>query len=181
MPGLLMAVVFVISLAAPSSNALAAEGFRGVIAFRDGRTVEFEYLGVLNHPQEARLYGNLGKQPIKLEFHEFSEVHFSNPDGTYTGHMGGEAVLVSKDGRRFTLQDVLVAVGDGRGAIRYVYQDEITRGVKQGGVQIYRTVSHILIGKSSGDLKKNIATGEFFPSIYNYDPFTGAKLEWDKR
>ena len=28
---------------------------------------------------------------------------------------------------------------------------------------------------------KNPATGEYFPSMYNFDPFTGESLEWAKR
>ena len=102
-------------------------------------------------------------------FSEIKEVVFD--------HKGDDAVvIVSKSGDRFTIADKYI----NRTVAYYVYHDPITRKLKQSTAQ-WKDISHISIGDDAGDVKVNPTTGEYFPAMYVFDPFTGEKLKWATR
>jgi hypothetical protein len=67
------------------------------------------------------------------------------------------------------------------GSINYVYQDPLTKKLKESRARIENNISHLVIGEKTGDIKMNAKTGEYFPALFLYDPYTGEKLEWGVR
>ena len=65
----------------------------------------------------------------------------------------------------------------GNGWVRYVYLDSITKQRQQGEDRC-RVISHITMGDHVGPFKQNPKNKQYFPAIYNFDPFTGEKLIW---
>ena len=153
---------------------LAAEGFAGRIFFRSGESVAYVHLGNLNRVREYELRGNLGAQRVTYKLSDFSEVVLDLKEDRVV-------VAVSRAGDRFTITNTwFYSENDQRASFQYVYQDPITRGLKTSYASA-RQVSHITIGDDVGDLKVNPATGEYFPAMYVFDPFTGEELEWSSR
>ena len=93
---------------------------------------------------------------------------------THDDYRGG-VVVVSSSGKRFVLTSC--TVGD-YGELKYCYLDPVTDGRRFTKTTIQKNIVSIKIGEHVGRMKKNPTTGEFFPAIYSFDPFTGQKLEW---
>ncbi len=154
-----------------------AEMFGGTIAFKDGGTVEFVRLGG-KYPLVYDVSGKLGAQSVRYRFEDLGQIIFSG---------GDDMIVVSKQGKRFALTDCKFHWGspdrssnvDGS-IVQYRYLDPVTN-LEQDGDEYYGKLAFITIGSKQGTVKKSPTTGEFFPSIYNFDPFTGEKLEWAKR
>ena len=156
------------------------DGVSGVIHFRDGRQVPFEHFGEIDKVEEPVLYGYLGNQRVKYKLHELGEIHFVNASANYNnpGQEEDECLIVSRSGDRFTLRGVeLQGSNRSTGTVYYVYLDPITTQRKAGSDGC-GVISHITMGDDVGPLKRNPKNGQFFPAIYNFDPFTGQKLEW---
>ena len=84
--------------------------------------------------------------------------------------------MANREDKRFT-------VTSGRfnyRAVHYVYRDPVTGKVTATSAKI-EDVASIVIGKHVGNAKHNPKTGEYFPSMYNFDPYTGDKLVWCER
>ncbi len=158
-----------------------ADMFGGTITFKDGGTVDFTRLGN-EKPLVYKLNGKLGEQEVRYDFSDLGEIVFAN--GSFTSG-DGEAVVISKAGKRFSLTDCRC---DGylesgtffSSTLFYTYLDPITNK-EQTAYKAFSEVASITIGKAQGNVKKNPTTSEWFPSNYNFDPFTGEKLVWAKR
>ena len=158
-----------------------AEMFGGTIAFKDGGTVAFVRLGN-DTPHNCKLYGKLGEQRVEYRFEDLGQIIFSG--GSFSSGKG-EAVVVSKNGKRFLLTECTVTWHSVKGAANsgeliYRYLDPIT-SQEQNGKEPCEKIASIAIGSATGDVKKSPTTEEYFPSMYNFDPFTGEKLDWTKR
>jgi hypothetical protein len=158
-----------------------AEMFGGTIAFKDGGTVEFVRMGD-GSPAEYTLFGKLGEQRVEYKFNDLGQIIFS---GGKFDNANGEAVVVSKAGKRFSISNCTVSGKSPRwkyanSSLLYRYLDPITNQ-EQDGKEPPEKIASITIGAAQGDVKKSPTTGEYFPSMYNFDPFTGEKLEWAKR
>lgn len=161
---------------------VCAEQTGGTIFFRDGRAVPFEMTGTSSKTYEYTLRGYMGSQKVSYVLSDFKELIFSDPTGDYS-NAGGPVILVSKSGDRFNLSrcDLVYRYSGSNpcsdGTFHYRYLDPVTKALKTGESR-WHAISHIEMGDSSGTLRRNPVTGEFFPSVYNFDPFTGQKLEW---
>ena len=51
----------------------------------------------------------------------------------------------------------------------------------QSTTRVWGNLTRISLGEDSGDSKWNPTTGEYFPALYVFDPFTGDRLEWANR
>ena len=174
------AMVGILFLAA-NSYAMAQEGFSGTIFFRSGDRDSFYYLGQINKLSTRNvIYGRLGSQAITIELSEISEMIFSNPESSYR-NKDSTIIIFNKERERFTIEHATTILSGRSGDICYVYGDPITKKQKNSCADIKNNISRIVLGETSGDLKINPSTGDFFPPYYNYDPFTGEKLEWGKR
>lgn len=173
-----LVVSLLLLLAATIHTAYGQEGFKGTIFFRNGDSVEFDHVGDLNRVQEAKIYGKLGSQVVNYLLNDLKQIVFSNPEEYY--QRNGTVIIINKQGERFTISESSFYAPNG-GGINYVYQDPVTKGLKETEAQVWKNISHIAIGEKSGDIKRNSKTGEYFPAMYLYDPFTGEKLEWAKR
>jgi len=164
---------------------LVAQGFNGTICFRDGTTIDFEFLGDKEDVDDAYLYGKLGKRRVRYRFDELKEIYFLESDKSYS--KGQEnwhgTVLIEhrKKEQRFTLTDCWIEVGSQSGALYFVHSDTTTNEAYESWTDILDLVSHVIIGEHSGNFKFNPRTKQYFPSSFLYDPYTGEKLEWIKR
>jgi len=160
------------------------KGVSGIIHFRDGRQVPFFHFGSLNKVYDWRIDGELGQQDVNYSFTDISEIHFPNTSSSYNSDSAeNDALVVSRSDERFTLNRVYIYGlnwSDSRGRIWYVYQDPITKERRKGHDRC-RDISHIVMRKDVGPLKCNPKTREYFPAIYNYDPFTGQELTWTSK
>ncbi|MDQ1351150.1 MAG: hypothetical protein QG657_1452 [Acidobacteriota bacterium] len=175
----ILVVSLLLLLAATIHTAYGQEGFKGTIFFRNGDSVEFDHVGDLKGVQEAKIYGKLGSQEVYYLLKDLKQIVFSDPDKTYYD-LKGTLILINKQGERFTISESSFYAPSG-GGIKYVYQDPVTRGLKETFAFVRKNISHIVIGEKAGDIKRNPKTGEYFPAMYLYDPFTGDELEWAKR
>ena len=172
----ILIIPITIAFAAPL---LAAEGFSGQIFFRSGESVSYRHLGNLVGVREYVLTGNLGAQRVRYALSDFSELVVDNKEDR-------AVVVVSRGGDRFTITNARLLTQDRRGdmsstsTLLYVYQDPITRKLERSSVS-WQELSHVTIGEATGDIKVNPATGEYFPAMYVFDPFTGEELEWSSR
>jgi len=163
-----------------TQGAAAVRGVSGTLHFKTGRTLEFDYLGTTGNVVEYVLEGSLQGQDVSYSFVELGQIIFhtteasSDKPETGTPARLGEVIIVSKEGKRFTLQDCRLRSAQN---LAYVYADPVT-GKPRGGSCEFSELSDVAFGKHSGTMKVNPMTGEFFPSVYIYDPFTGRKLLW---
>ena len=153
-----------------------AEGFDGTICLRTGKCIDFKHFGKIDDVRGQVIEGYLDGQKVTIDVSDLSEVIFSR---TYP--QSRQIIVVNKEGERFTMErawNCSVQRGKkvGCGGASYVYQDRIT-GKLSSSFAVSKDILSFSIGHS-GAVKRNTRTGEFFPSIYNYDPFTGEELEW---
>ena len=172
-------VVCLLLLLAATIHAYGQEGFKGTIFFRNGDSVEFDHVGNLKEVGEAGINGKLGSQQVQYLLKDLKQIVFSDPDKSYYSR-DGTLIIINKQGERFTILESSFYAFQ-RGSIQYVYQDPVTKGLKETEAQVRNNISHIAIGEKAGEIKRNPKTGEYFPAMYLYDPFTGDKLEWAKR
>jgi len=181
--GIGLLAVLVTCLAWAQVEHTVPDGVSGVIHFTDGRQVPFKYFGTVNTIGDVHVQGYIGTQRSAYTLDELGEVHFANPEAIYReGVAADELLIVSKRGDRFTMRGTRVTSRGGGeqwspGWIRYVYLDPVTNELRSGRDSC-RNISHITLGSDVGPLKRNPKNGQYFPSIYSYDPFTGEKLEW---
>jgi len=166
-----------------SAGLVQAEGFSGAIHFRNGQSVAFNHLGTDEEVEEYHIYGNLGAQNVRYPLSELKEIIFSEASKKYgsTTHEKsyGDAIVINSDGERFNLTEVFIKTRRRpSGRVYYVYNDPVTKALTATHADVENNISHISVGEYSGELKLNPETGEYFPALYNYDPFTGEKLIW---
>ena len=158
--------------------ALATEGYRATVCLANGNTVQTEFFGTKDKILDYVLTGKLNGQRVEYKLSQIKEIIFSEYETRkfYAEEPGlwGEAVIVSASGKRFTLTDC----GIENGAIFYCYLDPVTESRKFTFTRIQKNIVSIKIGEHVGRMKKNPETGEFFPAIYSFDPFTSKKLIW---
>lgn len=158
-----------------------AELFEGTLVFRSGDRVDFTRLGT-QYVEGYELMGKMGSQEVKFGFHELKTIVFTSDRQCYCDRKrgGGEVLIESRSGEKYTLTDVYVLV-QGRGfisTIGYSYNDPVTKALRQTEAKIMDNIHAIEIGQKVGRLRWNSATETYFPSSYVFDPYTGAKLEW---
>jgi hypothetical protein len=181
--GICLGIAAMMSVAWTQAGSAPPNGVSGVIHFTDGRQVKFKHFGTTSRVGDVHVQGYIGTQRAEYTLDELGEIHFANPEGFYReGEARDELLIISKAGDQFTMRGTRVTSRGGgkqdfRGVIRYVYLDPVTRQLRDGQDSCLNS-SHITMGKSTGPLKRNPKNGQFFPSIYNFDPFTGEKLQW---
>ena len=187
--------------AADESNRHA---FAGTINFRNGEVVKFNHLGTQDSVFQYGVMGQLGMKKVRYDFTELNEVIFADKACAYRsgGHRfwnvgeRGTLEIVSRDGTRFTLTDAAVIGVTPRsrsgihslstGEIYYTYNDPVTRSVRDSKAKIGDRIkaktgdgiASVSIDRVVGTMKLNSETGAYFPSTYNYDPYTGQPLTW---
>lgn len=180
---LILATLFGFVLALPFDA--FAQGFSGAICFRNGTTVDFDYMGDKEEIYDAYLNGKLGKRRVRYRFEELKEIYFLETNKSYSKEnenwYGSVMIEHRKKEKRFTLTDCWIHVGDQSGALYYVYSDTCAKMIFEDWTNIIDEVSHILIGEHSGNFKYNPRTKQYFPPSFLYDPYTGEKLEWIQR
>ena len=174
--------IFMIFLPAASYPQDKISGFSGTIYFRDGNSVDFNYLGRQNIIAKTLVRGQIGTRYVEFPFEELKEIYFSNKNARYDGSPGSDLMVINQEGERLTLTNCIVWGGFNiSGHIAYVYNEPGTEALKLTIVSINQNISRIIIGDDTGDMKLNPKTGEYFPAIFIYDPFTGDKLIWVRR
>lgn len=120
----------------------------------------------------------LGKQHVEYKLSEIASIIM--PQSDTEGYKGsGQAIVLAKNGKRFTLEKAHVGLFQASpGQLSYFYEDPVTGRVKHASLVIHKTLAEIRSGTTTGRLRYNPITKEFFPTTYNYDPYTGVKLEW---
>lgn len=162
-----------------SAHAEPTRGFSGSIQFDGGRVVPFEFLGSSKEVANYKIFGKIGNQTVSYDFADLAEIIFTDYKGhQYSEKYKGPVIVVSKSGKRFTLDDAWCWKEH---YIRYVYLDPITEKRMDAYSPILKAIQSITIGETAGSMKVNPATGEYFPALYSFDPFTGQKLEWADR
>ncbi|MCD6327931.1 hypothetical protein J7M28_10320 [bacterium] len=171
-------------LALGQLNYAEEKGFGGTLHFRDGQSVHFDRLGTTSKVKDYELQGHLGKQNVKYALSELGQVIFSDKEAMrYVKNLNikgfryynlGTVIVVNKKNERFTLVKCYIR-GDSK--LAYVYNDPVTKGLRESAVS-FSEIGHIAIGEHSGTAKLNAGTGEYFPAIYIFDPFTGERLIW---
>jgi len=173
--------ILVILLPKISNSQDRLKVFSGSIYFRDGTSVSFNYLGNLKYVVKTAVRGKVGAQNVEFPFEELKEIHFANKNARYDGSPGSDLTIINEEEERFTLTNCVVWGGFSiSGYIAYVYNDPATKTLKVTYASICNNISLIVIGEV-GDMKFNPKTGEYFPAMYIYDPFTGEKLIWATR
>jgi len=154
------------------------KGFKATIFFADGKSLPVAYFGYKNEVHDYKLTGYIGKQRVSYRMSELKAVIFAEYENCpYGRDCEGTLIIENKQGKRFTLTDANI----GRCTLCYFYLDPVTGKRKNSGSPIMQHITHVEIGKNTGELKKNPETGEFFPAQYSYDPYTGAELIWTDR
>lgn len=136
--------------------------------------MNFHYLGVERHPIDRRLLGVSPKNE-DLFLSDVTELYLVDENNSYDGADNSRCDAIDHSGERFTINQC----GFKGGGLGYTYRDPITKEPKFA-VADGNEISHILIGDSSGNIRKNATTGALFPDVYNFDPFTGDGLVWEK-
>jgi len=143
----------------------AETGFSGTLHFRNGDSVFFDHLGTTSEVATYSLSGLFGQERVSYSFAELGLVLFSDKEPS-------TVIVVNKQGERFTLTDCEI-----RDGFVYVYNDPVTQKLDWTRAE-RKDISHIIIGKRSGKVKMNVTTGEVFPTMFVFDPFTGERLVW---
>ncbi len=167
------------------TNISAQVEHSGTISFRSGEVINYEYLGSVNNIKTFGVRGNLGSQFVTYNLSELSEVIFINPNADYRRNFS-DIIIVNKNGKRYTLTDAYFYIlhKDGPTAhsqIVYVFRDPVTNNLKTAPANIRNNVYSITIGNNIGKMRFNPKSGEYFPSTFIYDPYTGDKLVWASR
>lgn len=176
--------ILVISVIMFSAGVLmAVDGYRATLCLENGNTVNVEYFGAEKGVDTYKLRGLLNGQQVCYDLSEISEVIFSEYKTksymTEPSYVPGDAIIVSKKGKRFSLTDASIGCHNlSLSRIYYCYLDPVTEAKMFSYSLIFKKIVSINIGDNVGSMKKNSATGEFFPAIYSFDPFTGQKLIW---
>ena len=173
------AALIITALTLAGATTKAPEGVGGSIYFRDGRIVEFSSLGEVDDVWGYALVGKMGLQNVAYKLSDFSQIQLPNEKDEFYNSGGSEAIVFSRTGERFTINDAYFKrnPGDSTRYLSYVYLDPITRARRQG-TDAFRDISHIEFSDHAGRWKHNPKNNAYFPSNYNFDPFTGDKLEW---
>lgn len=155
-----------------SPSPCAQRGFSGTLHFRNGQSVFFDHLGDTHGAARYVLKGRLGSQEVEYEFADLSQLIFSEKEPS-------TVIIANREKQRFTITDCRVWMGakPAAGSISYVYNDPVTHALKESSARL-RELTHIAIGERSGTSKLNPKTGEFFPAMFLFDPFTGEELVW---
>ncbi len=174
-----IAALIITALTLAGATTKAPEGVSGSIYFRDGRIVEFSSLGEVDDMWGYALVGKMGLQNVAYKLSDFSQIQLPNEKDEFYSNGGSEAIVFSRTGERFTINDAYFKrnPGDSTLYLSYVYLDPITRARRQG-TDAFQDISHIELGEHTGRWKHNPRNNAYFPSNYNFDPFTGDKLEW---
>ena len=186
---LFAAAILLAALALPGILA-AQTGVSGTVHYRDGRSVDFERIGLLkdDEPRETIIAGKIGDQTVRYKLHDFSEIIFTG-NHRYSKNHRGPMIVTNPEGERYTLEDAYVEVwfsslrsrNDHSGRFLFAYNDPITKKLTQGSDTFGDDISSITLGEHRGELKQNPSTEEFFPAAFNFDPFTGERLVWQSR
>lgn len=151
-----------------------AEKFSGSIEFRDGASVGFHYLGVVNRPIDRKILGTSQESQVSF-LSEIQELHFVDRFGSYDGQDNSQCQATDRSGEKFTIE----RCGFSGGQLGYSYSDPITKQLEYA-VADARKISRIVIAGSPGNIRTNEQTGALFPEVYNFDPVTGAPLIWKR-
>ncbi len=177
--GLVFLILFAFKI--PFVASAERKGFSGVLYFRDGSAVEFNHIGGLENIDPCEIWGKLKSQDVILNCYEIKEIHFADTNKRYDTDDRGDLIIVNRQGQKFTLQEgYFWADGSWHkgGKFHFTYNDPITNSVKKSPAKIHNKISHIIIEEHIGTLKCNPSNKQYFPAVYNYDPFTGEKLQW---
>lgn len=179
-------IVLIASLPLTQSANAGEPGFGGTLVYDNGRTVAFERLTLTEGgaPMTFTVEGHVGQQRVEYAFSELKSIEFADyRTAPYFQDRRGDLIVTGKTGKQVTLTDAYVYCGDhkGVGAIFYQYNDPVTGKIKHQVQRIHKRIARITIGKHQGRLKKNSATGDYYPASYQFDPFSGKKLIWSER
>jgi hypothetical protein len=159
-----------------------AQHFGGTIVFRNGDKVEFTHLGATNNARQYYLVGKLGAKAVKFDLGELKEVALAENNRHYgpLAGDGGTVIILNKDEERFTLTEAgFLAEGFvGVPPLEYTYFDVVTKKQRTSRAVLRDNVMSISIGRNVGNIKLNSKTGEYFPPLFVFDPFTGDRLVW---
>jgi hypothetical protein len=151
-----------------------AEKFGGSIEFRDGASVSFHYLGVVNSPIDRKILGTPQESQVSF-LSEIQELRFVDRFGAYDGQDNSQCQAIDRSGESITIEQC----GFASGQLGYTDSDPMTRQLEYA-VADARKISRIVIAGSPGNVRTNEKTGALFPEVYNFDPLTGAPLIWKK-
>lgn len=176
---LVISCICLLMLGMSSIEARTADGVEGAVYFRDGRVVQFTSIGEIDKLWTYGLRAKLGLQSVSYRFTEIASIQLTNPEELYIGGESSEVLLTSLNGDRFTLSFVEL-VGNSKQVSRfaYVYNDPVTKKRRQGS-DAWHDISHIEFGEHRGRWRRNPENNAYFPSTFNYDPYTGQKLVWE--
>ncbi len=156
-------VVFMLALASWGFG--AEKGFSGTLYLRNGDSLFFDHLGTTSEVVNYQVGGLLGLQRVSYKFADLGLILFSDKEPS-------TVIIVNKQGERFTLTDCELKDG-----FLYVYNDPVTHKLDWTRAE-RKDISHIVIGRRVGKIKMNVATHEFFPAMFVFDPYTGERLVW---
>lgn len=173
--------LIICAVMAVSLSAFAVEGYRATVCLANGNTIQTEFFGTKDKIEDYVVRGYLDGQRVEYKLSELSEVILSEYETKYYDNGGynqsakkGDLIVVAASGKRFALTNCDLNNGE----VEYCYLDPVTESRRFSITHICKGIVSIKIGESVGQMKKNPQTGEFFPAIYSFDPFTGQKLEW---
>jgi hypothetical protein len=183
-----LAAAALLCLTAALLGAAADPGPVGVSAtlrFRDGQVVRAIHFGGERGIEECGVDGYRGEQRVFYPLAELREVQFARAGAGYTGAPADEVVVVGKDGARGTLARARFrqlepppsAAEPRVGSVRYVSIDPVTKTRKTATAEC-GALAAITMGDDTGRRRRNAKTGQFFPTAYAFDPYTGEALEW---
>jgi hypothetical protein len=162
----------------PYAPAEAQQYYKGSIEMSEGNIISFEYTGLLDEPYECYIEGEMGSSEVRYSFSEIDGFAVVQMDDN--GDLRDAMIL--NNGESFPIR--VSTIGDGDRAsicweskIKYVFSDPVTGELNEGEVDL-DNVKTVRIGESTGRMKKNPNTGEYFPAEFVYDPYTGDELVW---
>ncbi len=182
-----LVIMLVPLFATPAPAEDGGTGFSGTLLFHQGEAVAFDHLGNRDKLYTYTLYGIMGAQRVSFPLSDLSEVIFGERDKDYGNSERGEIIVVNAQGKRFTIREASISTkragqaGTPVCTLYYVYQDPVTEKLKETYAIPGKDVAAIKIGDHAGNIKKNPKTGEYFPSMFLFDPYTGHRLIWEKQ
>lgn len=176
---MVISCICLLMLGMSSAEGRSVDGVEGTVFFRDGRMVQFTSIGEIDKRWTYGLRAKLGLQSVSYRFTEIASIQLANPKERYIGEESSEVLLTSLSGDQFTLRSVEL-VGNSKQVSRfaYVYNDPVTMKRRQGS-DAWHDISHIEFGPHRGRWRRNPENDTYFPSTFNYDPYTGQKLVWE--
>lgn len=148
----------------------------GIIEHADGNRTDFALLTKDGKPWTCWLIGKLNGPEVDLHCKDVKQIIFDDKNAAYDNFYPGKVTVISKDDKKFVLDDAYFFGSESYGKIRYVTINPITGKGSIALENVKNNIRSITTTRYYYAYKCNATTGKHYPESYIYDPVTSEKL-----